>query len=74
MEEPKLKTANDLRNALLTSIEAVIEGRMSISQGNTVALLSEQFYKSVDQEWEMRVYANQHINLDNAKVIRLLEG
>lgn len=74
MEDGKIKTANDLRGLLLASIESVVDGRMSISQGNTVAVLSEQFHKSISQEWEMRVYANEHISLDSARVVRLLEG
>ena len=74
MAERKLKTADDLRGALLASIEALMEGRMSVPQANAVASLSEELHKSIRQEWDMRVYANEHLNLEGGRVISLLEG
>ena len=74
MSERKLKTADDLRGILLASIEALVEGRMSVPQANAVASLSEEIHKSIRQEWDMRVYANENLNLESGRVVCLLEG
>jgi hypothetical protein len=74
MNERKLKTADDLRGILLASIEALVEGRMSVPQANAVASLSEEIHKSIRQEWDMRVYANENLNLESGRVVCLLEG
>ena len=66
-------TAADLRGALLASVEAVLEGRLTVSQANAVAQLSAEVHKSIKQEWDMRVYANEHLSLSAGRVISLLE-
>lgn len=74
MENRKITTANDLRGALLASIEGVLEGRVNVAQANAVASLSGELHKSLKQEWDMRIYANENLTLDSGKVIKLLEG
>jgi hypothetical protein len=68
-----LVTGSDLRGALLATIEAVLEGRVNVSQANAVAQLSGELHKSLRQEWDMRVYANEHLTLEAGRVIELLE-
>lgn len=72
MGERKLINANDLRGALLASIEAVLEGRLSVPQANAVVGLSSELHKSIRQEWDMRVYANENLNLEAGYVIKLI--
>lgn len=70
----KLVNANDLRGALLATIEGVLEGRVNVSQASAVAELSCEVHKSLRQEWDMRVYANENLTLEHGHVIKLLEG
>jgi len=69
----KLVNAADLRGALLATIEGVLEGRVNVSQANAVIGLSGEVHKSIRQEWDMRVYANENLSLEAGKVINLLE-
>lgn len=68
----KIVTANDLRGALLASIEGVLEGRLSIGMANAVVGLSGELHKSIRQEWDMRVYANENLNLHAGQVVKLI--
>lgn len=74
MNSRKITNANDLRGALLATIEGVLEGRVNVAQANAVASLSGELHKSIRQEWDMRVYANENLTLDSGQVIKLLEG
>ena len=74
MKERKIVNAQDLRGALLATIEGVLEGRVNVSQANAVAAISTELHKSIKQEWDMRVYANENLTLENGQVIKLLEG
>lgn len=74
MKERKIVTASDLRGVLLASIEAVLEGRLNVAQANAVVGLSGELHKSIRQEWDMRIYANENLCLDAGDVISLLEG
>ncbi len=72
MKERKIINANDLRGALLASIEGVLEGTICVAQANAVVGLSGELHKSIRQEWDMRVYANENLSLDAGKVIKLI--
>lgn len=74
MKNRKIINANDLRGALLATIEGVLEGRVNVSQANAVVGLSSELHKSIRQEWDMRVYANENLTLDSGQVIKLLGG
>ena len=74
MNERKIIDANDLRGALLATIEAVLDGRVAVAQANAVVGLSGELHKSIRQEWDMRVYANEYLNLEAGNVIKLIEG
>lgn len=69
----KLHTASDLRGALLMTIQGVLEGKVNVSQANAVAQLSSELHKSIRQEWDMRVYANENLTLKASRVIALLD-
>jgi hypothetical protein len=71
-QKRKLVTANDLRGALLATIEAVLEGRVNVPMANAVVGLSGELHKSIRQEWDMRVYANENLNLQAGRVITLI--
>jgi len=72
MSERKIINANDLRGALLASIEGVLEGTVCVAQANAVVGLSGELHKSIRQEWDMRVYANENLSLEAGKVIKLI--
>lgn len=74
MSKRVLVNAADLRGALLATMEGVLEGRVTVAQANAVAQLSGELHKSIRQEWDMRVYANEHLTLEAGRVIQLLEG
>lgn len=72
MKNRKLVNAQDLRGSLLATIEGVLEGRVNVAQANAVAGLSAELHKSIRQEWDMRVYANENLNLDSGRVTKLI--
>ena len=70
----KLKTAADLRAVLLESLEAVLEGRLSVPMANAIVGLAGQMHSSIRQEWDMRVYAAENFSYRHGEVIKLIEG
>jgi hypothetical protein len=74
MSKRAIVNASDLRGALLATMQGVLEGRITVAQANSVAQLSGELHKSIRQEWDMRVYANEHLTLEAGRVIELLEG
>lgn len=74
MNTRKLVRAADLRGALLATIEGVLEGRVNVAQANAVVGLSTEVHKSIRQEWDMRVYASENLNLSKGQVISLIEA
>ena len=74
MRESKVVNAHDLRCALLSAIDGVLEGRINVAQANAVAAISTEVHKSIRQEWDMRVYANENLTLRDSEVTKLLEG
>jgi hypothetical protein len=50
----------------------VLEGRVNVSQANAVVGLSSELHKSLRQEWDMRVYANENLNLEHGEVTKLI--
>lgn len=74
MTKRAIVNASDLRGALLATMQGVLEGRITVAQANSVAQLSGELHKSIRQEWDMRVYANEHLTLEAGRVIELLEG
>lgn len=74
MTNRKIVTAQDLRGVLLATIEGVLEGRVNTSQANQVAQLSAEFHKSLRQEWDMKVYANENLTIEHGRLVRLIDG
>lgn len=72
MKDKKLINASDLRGALLATIEGVLEGRVNVSQANAVVGLSGELHKSIRQEWDMRVYANENLNIAAGEVVKVI--
>lgn len=70
----KITTANDLRGALLGSIEKLLNNEINIGQANAIVGLSAELHKSIKQEWEMRKEANEIYAMDKSEVIALLVG
>ena len=74
MNTRKIVTANDLRGALSATIEGVLCGKVNIAQANAVSALSGELHKSIKQEWDMRVYANDNMYIHGGELVKLLEG
>lgn len=74
MNNRKIVTATDLRGVLLATIEGVLEGRVSTTQASQVAQLSAEVHKSIRQEWDMRLYAHEHLTIENGRIVKLLDG
>lgn len=70
----KITSPQALRAVLLSSIEAVLEGRLSVAQANAVVGLSEQVHSSIRQEWDMRCYAASNFGLQQGRVVEMLDG
>ena len=68
----KIVTASDLRGALLGTIEALLEGRINVAQANAAAALSAEVHKSIRQDWDMRLYANEHLQLEAGRVVEVI--
>jgi tRNA U34 5-methylaminomethyl-2-thiouridine-forming methyltransferase MnmC len=69
----KITSPAEHRSLLLSSIEAVAEGRMNVAQANAIVGLSCEVHKSIRQEWDMRVYAAENLSLEAGKVVKMLE-
>ena len=67
-----INNANDLRRVLMQTIEGVIAGQVPVAHAGAIANLSEQVHKSIEQEWEMRIYANEHLRMDAPQVVALI--
>jgi hypothetical protein len=65
-------TANDLRSMLLATIHGVMTGKVNVARATAVASLSGELHKSIEQEWNMRVYAAENLQLANHHVVKLL--
>jgi hypothetical protein len=68
----EIKTANDLRIALMATIQGLIDGEITPIQAQVITGLSEQVHKSVEQEWGMRVYAYEVMGIDAKNTVCLL--
>ncbi len=69
MKHVRINTAAELRTLLAESICAVMEGRMNVSQANSVVGLSGEIHKSIRQEWDMRVYTAENLTYCQAKIV-----
>jgi len=72
MSNRKITTAEDLRGAILAAIQGVLEGKVNVSQANAVVGLSGELHKSLRQEWDMRVFANENLSLAAGEVVKLV--
>ena len=70
----KINKPEDLRRILLSSIESVLEGKMTVSQANAVVGLSGELHKSIKQEWEMRCYAADNMTLENGEIVKMIKA
>lgn len=74
MKPNKISTPAEHRAILLAAMEALCEGRLNVAQANALSGLSAEVHKNLRQEWDMRVYASEHLTLDGGQVIKLIEG
>lgn len=70
----KMLRANDVRAQIMTALDGVIAGTVSTQTAHAVASLSSEYHKSLQQEWNMRVYAAERLTLDHSRVIHLLDS
>lgn len=70
--ESKITTPNDLRRALMETIAGVIDGKLPVAHANAVVGLCQEVHKSIQQEWDMRVYATENLALDTHSVVQLI--
>lgn len=72
MKGIKITTPAEHRALLLAAMEALVEGRLNVAQANSLAGLSAEVHKNLRQEWDMRVYAAENLNLIDAEVVKLI--
>ena len=70
----KINKPEDLRRILLSSIESVLGGKMTVNQANAVVGLSGELHKSIKQEWEMRCYAADNMTLENGEIVKMIKA
>jgi hypothetical protein len=66
--------AREIRNALLHTIDGVINGQVSTHQAEAVASLSSEYRASVQQEWDMAKYMHTHMGGKLKHTAGLLAG
>lgn len=59
----KINSPSELRSILLQSMEALIEGKMSVQQANALASLSSEAHKSIRQQWDMTLHLAENPEL-----------
>lgn len=72
MKTTEIANPSELRSALLHCVEGVMEGRISVPQANAIANLSSELHKSIRQEWDMRVYAAEHLQYGRAELKKVI--
>lgn len=70
--QKQITTPNDLRQALMETIAGVIDGKLPVAHANAVVGLCQEVHKSIQQEWDMRVYATENLALDSHSVVQLI--
>lgn len=66
-------TLSGHRNYLLRTIDGLLEGNVPVNVASAVAEVSEQYFRSVQQEWNMRVYTVENNIVDNRTIDAVLE-
>ena len=64
---------NDVRAALMATFDGVIAGTVSPQKAHAVAALSSEYHKSLQQEWDMRVYAAERLTIGHENAVNLLD-
>ena len=67
-----IRSASEHRAFLLAMMVRVCEGKASVAMANAVVGLSGEFHKSMRQEWDMLVYADEHLSLGRGNRIHRL--
>ena len=70
-DRTKILNSQDLRGVLFETMVGVLEGRVNVSQANAVVGLSSEAHKSIRQQWDMDVYAEENLSLSAGKISRL---
>lgn len=63
----KITTPAEFRGLLLECAMRVMDGTTSVAQAGAVADLSAELNRSVQQEWEMRLHAAEHLSLEDRR-------
>lgn len=61
------------RAYLLKTLDDLSNGTVPVNVANAVVDVSEQYLRSIHQEWQMRVYTVENNMIDNAKITPILE-
>jgi len=69
----KINNPAEHRAFLLSAMEAVVEGRINVGQANAIVGISSEFHKSIRQEFEIRAYAAENVQIHNGNVVKMLE-
>ena len=59
-----------LRGLVIEAMQAVIEGRITVMQGNSIASLATEVHKSIRLEWDMHCYART-MRLEESRIIEV---
>lgn len=73
MSALKITTPEEHRAILLSAMEALLEGRLNANMSNALAALSAEVHKNLKQEWDMRVYAAEHLTLAHGEVVKMID-
>lgn len=68
----KITTPAELRALLLETAVGVLDQRVNVSQANAVIGCSVEVHKSIRQEFEMRCFAAENLEIKGGEVIRPL--
>lgn len=58
-----IRNAAEHRRLLLDAMVATCAGTMNVAQANALVGLSAEVHKSIRQEWDMLVYAAEHLRM-----------
>ena len=71
--EVTINSPSELRRALLDCIAATIEGRLDVARLNAIVGASAELHKSIKQQWDMKIYAAEHLAM-YGELPPLIEG
>jgi hypothetical protein len=69
----QIENHEEHRALLACTIVGLLAGTVDVATGNAVANVSDKIHKSLQAEFQNRVFAATNLNLDQQRLVRVIE-